>query len=70
MQCRGRVLVRCENCRELFCVPELAGESVVFHVACSSKCARESALPEDEHATRAGVYYSAERDQLELRLYA
>jgi hypothetical protein len=69
MQCRGRVLVRCEACEELFCLPELAGESLIWHVACAAKTKRVDALPEEEHATRAGVFYSEQRNQLELRPY-
>ena len=66
MLCRFRVLLRCPSCGRVFCVPELAGSSVVWHQACDCPLERVEAFPESEHADRAWLYY-VPGDRLEVR---
>jgi len=68
MMCRYRVLLRCPTCQRVFCVPELAGSSVVFHRDCGVACVRypREEVNDDEHADRANVFYFKEREQLEV----
>ncbi|MCJ7796710.1 MAG: hypothetical protein MUQ56_08090 [Thermoleophilia bacterium] len=66
MECRYRVLLRCPECLRIFCVPELAGSSVVYHRECGKAMDRLESYPGDEHADRANVFYFKERDQLEV----
>ena len=68
MECRYRVLLRCPSCQRVFCVPELAGTSVVFHRGCGVACERYACPDSAEHADRANVFYYKEREQLEVTL--
>jgi hypothetical protein len=66
MECRYRELLRCPSCQRVFCVPELAGSSLVFHRACAVACKRVPWIDDDEHAYRTNVVYVKEREQLEV----
>jgi len=66
MECRYRVLLRCPSCQRVFCVPELAGSSVVFHRDCGVPLDRIACSDSAEHADRSNVFYFKERDQLEV----
>jgi len=66
MECRYRVLLRCPTCQRVFCVPELAGSSVVFHRECGVACDRVACSDSAEHADRARVWFIRERQQLEV----
>jgi hypothetical protein len=66
MECRFRVLLRCPECLRIFCVPELAGSSVVYHRECAVPLDRIACVDVAEHADRANVFYFKERDQLEV----
>lgn len=66
MLCRYRVLLRCPTCERVFCVPELAGSSVVWHRACGDVCARIVCADVTEHADRADVVYDHQDDRLVL----
>ena len=66
MLCRYRVLLRCPLCLRVFCVPELAGSSMVFHRECAVPLDRIDDVGVDEHADRADVVYYGKRDQLEV----
>lgn len=66
MECRFRVLLRCPECQRIFCVPELAGSSVVFHRECAVPLDRIACADVAEHADRVTVAYYKEREQLEV----
>jgi len=66
MKCRYRVLLRCPTCQRVFCVPELAGSSVVFHRECGVAMKVVGYFDSTDHADRANVFYFKERDQLEV----
>ena len=70
MECRYRVLLRCPSCQRVFCVPELAGSSVVFHRQCGAAMERMSSYPGDEHADRANVFYFKGTSALEVSTHA
>lgn len=66
MECRWRVLLRCPRCERVFCVPELAGSSVVYHRECGYALVRIDSVGVQWHADRMNVFYSKARDQLEV----
>ena len=67
MDCRYRVLLRCVKCLRVFCVPELAGSSVVWHGGeCNDICERIACSDLAEHADRATVVW-VEGDRLEVK---
>jgi len=67
MECGFRVLLRCPSCLRVFCVPELAGTSMVWHGGeCNDICERIFCSDLAEHADRAVVVYRQEGNRLEV----
>jgi len=66
MECRYRALLCCPSCRRVFCVPALAGSSVVFHRECAVAMYRVAGCGSAEHADRADVFFIKEREKLEV----
>lgn len=64
MECRYRVLLRCPKCLRVFCVPELAGSSVIYHFFCESACDRIPCADVAEHADRALLKYDRDHNRL------
>lgn len=64
MECRYRVLLRCPTCQRVFCVPELAGSSVIWHSFCESACERVACSDSAEHADRSSLKYDRQHNRL------
>lgn len=64
MECRFRVLLRCPTCLRVFCVPELAGSSVIWHSFCEDQCERIAHSDQAEHCDRASLKFDREHNRL------
>lgn len=67
MLCRFRVLLRCPKCDRVFCVPELAGTSRVWHAECDVETVKTE-LRDGEYADRCVVAYHQKPNRLEISL--